>query len=97
MLKLGGEEAGFTVYSGMLSLGACLGYLLTALDWTSIGLTQSLGLSSGKLLFTSFFQDFTRTFLDKTVQCTGTVNTVPVLVYMGENFDKCAGIIVVSV
>jgi hypothetical protein len=49
MLKLGGEEAGFTVYSGMLSLGACLGYLLTALDWTSIGLTTSLGLSAGRL------------------------------------------------
>jgi len=33
-----GEEAGFTVYSGMLSVGACIGYLLTALDWGSIGL-----------------------------------------------------------
>jgi hypothetical protein len=47
MLKLGGEEAGFTVYSGMLSLGACLGYLLTALDWTSLGVTTSLGLTAG--------------------------------------------------
>ena len=33
-----GEEAGFTVYSGMLSVGACIGYLLTALDWASFGL-----------------------------------------------------------
>jgi len=32
-----GEEAGFTVYSGMLSVGACIGYLLTALDWASLG------------------------------------------------------------
>lgn len=32
-----GEEAGFTVYSGMLSVGACIGYLLTALDWNSLG------------------------------------------------------------
>lgn len=47
MLKLGGEEAGFTVYSGMLSLGACLGYLLTAIDWTTVGLTANLGLSAG--------------------------------------------------
>ena len=32
------ESAGFTVYSGMLSVGACIGYLLTALDWSIIGL-----------------------------------------------------------
>ena len=32
-----GGEAGFTVYSGMLSVGACLGYLLTALDWGALG------------------------------------------------------------
>jgi len=35
-----GESAGFTVYSGMLSVGACIGYLLTALDWTSMGLSS---------------------------------------------------------
>jgi len=34
-----GEEAGFTVYSGMLSVGACIGYLLTALDWSSYGIS----------------------------------------------------------
>ena len=31
-------EAGFTVYSGMLSVGACLGYLITALDWEGMGI-----------------------------------------------------------
>lgn len=31
------EETGFSFYSGMLSLGACTGYLLTALDWAKFG------------------------------------------------------------
>jgi len=32
-----GEEVGFTVYSAMLSVGACIGYLVAALDWDTIG------------------------------------------------------------
>ena len=41
MAGLAGPEAtGFTVYSGMLSVGACIGYLLTALDWTALGLSD---------------------------------------------------------
>jgi len=35
----GGGELGFTVYSGMLSFGSCLGYLLIALDWHKIGIS----------------------------------------------------------
>ena len=33
------EETGFSFYSGMLSVGSCIGYLLTALDWAKLGLT----------------------------------------------------------
>merc|ERR1719507_1616842 len=33
------EETGFSFYSGMLSVGSCIGYLLTALDWAKFGLT----------------------------------------------------------
>lgn len=33
------EETGFSFYSGMLSVGACVGYLLTALDWAKLGIT----------------------------------------------------------
>jgi len=33
------EETGFSFYSGMLSVGACIGYLLTALDWANVGIT----------------------------------------------------------
>ena len=41
MAGLAGPEAtGFTVYSGMLSVGACIGYLLTALDWSALGLSD---------------------------------------------------------
>ena len=41
MAGLAGPEAtGFTVYSGMLSVGACIGYLLTALDWTALGISD---------------------------------------------------------
>ena len=36
----GPEATGFTVYSGMLSVGACIGYLLTALDWSALGLSH---------------------------------------------------------
>ena len=44
MAGLAGPEAtGFTVYSGMLSVGACIGYLLTALDWTALGLGSDFG------------------------------------------------------
>ena len=38
--QAGPEAAGFMVYSGMLSVGACIGYLLTALDWTALGLSE---------------------------------------------------------
>ena len=30
------ENTGFLVYSGMLSLGSCIGYLLSALNWNKI-------------------------------------------------------------
>lgn len=43
-----GEEFGFTVYSGMLSVGSCIGYLLIAIDW------QSIGISLGNKEQTSF-------------------------------------------
>ncbi|XP_023323954.1 solute carrier family 45 member 3 [Eurytemora carolleeae] len=33
------DQPGFTVYSGMLSVGACFGYLLTALDWDNLGIS----------------------------------------------------------
>ena len=33
------EETGFSFYSGMLSIGSCIGYLLPALDWAKFGLT----------------------------------------------------------
>jgi len=33
------EETGFSFYSGMLSIGSCIGYLLSALDWAKFGLT----------------------------------------------------------
>lgn len=33
------EETGFSFYSGMLSVGACIGYLLTALDWAKLGVS----------------------------------------------------------
>lgn len=39
MVGMGGVQDGFTVYSGMLSVGACLGYLLTALDWKTMGIS----------------------------------------------------------
>ena len=32
------EETGFSFYSGMLSIGSCIGYLLSALDWAKFGL-----------------------------------------------------------
>jgi len=31
------DETGFSFYSGMLSVGSCIGYLLTALDWAKLG------------------------------------------------------------
>ena len=30
-------NTGFMIYSAMLSLGSCVGYLLSALDWNKIG------------------------------------------------------------
>ena len=33
------EETGFSFYSGMLSIGSCIGYLLSALDWAKFGFT----------------------------------------------------------
>ena len=52
-LITGGGELGFTVYSGMLSFGSCLGYLLIALDWhkigISIGITTFFGFAKRKV------------------------------------------------
>jgi solute carrier family 45 protein 3 len=33
-------STGFMIYSAMLSLGSCVGYLLSALDWNKIGQEQ---------------------------------------------------------
>jgi hypothetical protein len=30
-------NTGFMIYSAMLSLGSCVGYLLSALDWSTLG------------------------------------------------------------
>ncbi len=38
-------NTGFMIYSAMLSLGSCVGYLLSAVDWQSLG-QDTLGLGS---------------------------------------------------
>ena len=40
-------NTGFMIYSAMLSLGSCVGYLLSAVDWQSLG-QDTLGLGSSE-------------------------------------------------
>ncbi|XP_023229380.1 solute carrier family 45 member 3-like [Centruroides sculpturatus] len=46
------QELGFTVYSCMLSLGGCIGYFISSLNWGSTNLGQLLG-SQEKVVFVS--------------------------------------------
>ena len=35
------SETGFMIYSAMLSMGSCIGYLLSAVDWQTLSQNQS--------------------------------------------------------
>ena len=34
-------NTGFMIYSAMLSLGSCVGYLLSAVDWQTLGMVSN--------------------------------------------------------